>query len=118
MEEKDLVQEFSLPIFIGKGWMKFQGVLLILYGILVIFTIIGILICWIPIWMGALLIGSSNKIESARTTGSKADFHQSLSKIKTYFVINGVIALIGIIAVGIAIIVTGGAIFSILNFLK
>jgi len=45
MEEKDLVQEFSLPIFIGKGWMKFQGVLLILYGILVIFTVIGILIC-------------------------------------------------------------------------
>ena len=47
--ESQVVREVSAPLFEAKGWMKFLGVLMILYGVLMIMTIVGIVICWLPI---------------------------------------------------------------------
>lgn len=114
-DSTQLIKELSLPLYLGKGWLKFLGVLSIIYGILVIFSIWGILICWLPIWMGILLYKAGNAIEIAHLNSDKNQFMISISKLKTYFTISGVMALIGLIFVGIAILAAGGSIFSLLN---
>ena len=60
-------------------------------------TLFGIIIAWLPIWMGVLLLQSSTSIERAQVTGNKALLVESLDKIKTYFTIMGVLTLIGLI---------------------
>ncbi len=104
-----VVKDVSSPLFEAKGWMKFLGVLMIIYGIMLIFTIVGILICWLPIWLGVLLFQSAGAVEGAHQMGDKRELHKSLSKIKTYFTIQGILALIGIIVAIISMIVAGTA---------
>lgn len=115
MEEKSLIQEISVPIYMAKGWMKFIGVMSIIYGILMIITIFGIIFCWLPIWIGILLFGAGSKIEYAQTTGDKQQLIESLSKIKTYFTITGIVMLIGIIVGVLSLLVFGSAFFAALE---
>lgn len=76
----------------------------------------GIVFAWLPIWMGILLHQSAAAIERAQVTGDKAALTQSLSKIKTYFTISGVTAIIGLVAAIAAMIVGGlGALFGLLS---
>lgn len=105
--EQQLVREVSAPLFAAKGWMKFLGVLMIIYGVIVALTIVGLIICWLPIWIGVLLFQSAGAVEAAQTSGSKMELHGALSKLKTYFTIYGVLALIGIVFFIIAMIVGG-----------
>lgn len=95
--EQQLVREISAPLFAAKGWMKFLGVLMIIYGILVAITIVGLIICWLPIWIGVILFRAATAAETAQISGSKMELHEALSKLKTYFTIYGILALIGVI---------------------
>ena len=51
-DQSNLIKEVSFPIYQSRGWMKLIGVLLIIGGVLYTLTIIGIIIAWLPIWMG------------------------------------------------------------------
>ena len=93
----EVVRNVSLPIHQAKGWMKLVGVLSILYGVVMVFTIVGIIFAWLPIWMGVLLMQSASAIERAYATGDEGQLVLSLGKIKTYFTITGVLALLGLI---------------------
>ena len=97
-----LVKELSVPLYNCKGWMKLVGVMSIIYGVMTVLTIIGILFAWLPIWIGVLLFQSANAIGQAYETDSKAAMARSLSKLKTYFIIMGILTLIGIVFWGLA----------------
>ncbi|MBN2182585.1 MAG: DUF5362 domain-containing protein [Sedimentisphaerales bacterium] len=96
-ERVGLVQQISYPIFGCKGWMKLLGVMFIIGGVLYALTLIGIIIAWLPIWQGVLLLQAAGAAENARHTGSEHELIRSLSKIRTYFAIMGVLTLIGLI---------------------
>ena len=96
------VRELSLPIHQSKGWIKLLGVLSIISGIFTAVTLVGILIAWLPIWIGVVLIQSASSIERAYISGEKEPLFTALSKLKTYFTIQGVLTLIGLIVAGIA----------------
>ena len=100
---EQLVREVSAPLFAAKGWMKFLGVLMIIYGIITALTIVGIIICWLPIWIGVLLFQAAASAEAAQAGGNKMELYAALSKLKTYFTIYGVLALIGIVFFVIAL---------------
>jgi len=95
--EAMLTKELSLPLYQSKGWMKFLGVMMIIWGALTALSIIGIVVAWLPIWLGVLLFQSASSIEQAQATGDKAAMIQSMSKLKLYFVITGVLALISLL---------------------
>jgi len=86
MDERQLVRQISSPLFDAKGWL--------------------------PIWMGVLLFSAANKIEAARSHGDIAALTETMSKLKTFFIINGALVLISILGFAIAFLVTGGAIVS------
>lgn len=92
-----MVKELSLPLYNCKGWMKLVGVMSIISGAITALTIIGILFAWLPIWTGILLFQSANAVGQAYETDSKPAMTRSLLKLKTYFVIMGILTLIGVI---------------------
>jgi hypothetical protein len=94
----ELVQRIGLPMHQSKGWLKFLGVMSILWGVCaVLFTLgIGIVFAWLPIWMGVLLYQSAELADRAYTSGDEASLVASLSKLKLYFVITGILMLIGL----------------------
>jgi len=110
--EEHVVKEVSGPLFGAKGWMKFLGVMMIIYGVLMVLTIWGILICWLPIWMGILLFKAGAAIELAATAGNKSALYEAMEKLKTYFTVQGILALIGIVIMVITMIVAGGLIMT------
>jgi hypothetical protein len=105
--ERELVREIGAPLFDAKGWMKFLGVLMIIYGVVLIFTIVGIILCWLPIWIGVLLLRTASSTEAAEASGSKQELVTALTKLRTYFTIYGVLAIIGLVAAVIALAVGG-----------
>ena len=116
--ENQLVREVSQPLYQNKGWMKFLGVLMIIYGVFMAMTIVGIIIAWLPIWLGVLLNQAANKIEFAHTTGHKEAMVGAQRNLSNYFAIYGVLALIGIVAMIILIfvIMSTGLLTDLQNF--
>ena len=96
-EQTGVIKNLSFPLYNCKGWMKLLGVMSIISGALQVLTIFGIIIAWLPIWMGVLLFQSANAITEAYEGDSQAAMTRSLLKLKTYFIIMGVLTLIGII---------------------
>ncbi len=92
----ELVRSIGAPIFQGRGWLKFLGVLMIAYGVITALTIIGILFAWLPIWQGVLLYQAASLAEQSSVSGEPALLTASLGKLKVYFMIMGVLTLIGI----------------------
>lgn len=91
------IKDLSQPLASGKGWMKFVGIVSIIHGALIALSIIGLVIAWLPIWMGLLLMRSANAIERAQLSGDADALKESLAKLRTYFVVLGVLILVGII---------------------
>ena len=99
MELKDI----ALPLYQAKGWMRFFGVTLILEGTLCALTIVGLLYAWLPIWRGVLLFQASSRIEHAYEGGGAVSFMESLHRLKTYFIVQGVTVLVFLIFIGLAV---------------
>jgi hypothetical protein len=101
------IRTISGGLYSAKGWMKLVGVLLIVYGVLTALTIIGLVVAWLPVWMGILLFQSAKAVEICYEQSDPAFLTESLNKLKTYFTIMGVLTLIGLI-LGILSFVLGG----------
>jgi hypothetical protein len=96
-QENQVVQQLSMPIYQVRGWLKFLGVLSIISGVGSALSIVGIIFAWLPIWMGVLMFQAGSSIEAAGQIGDKFAFLRSMGSLKTYFVLQGVLTLIGIL---------------------
>ena len=103
------VRQAARPLYESKTWMKLLGAVSIVSGALSVITIIGIVFAWLPIWLGILLWQSGKAVESAHEIGDAASFLESQSKLRTYFLIAGIVSLVGIILMMIAILFFGTA---------
>jgi len=96
-DQTGVIKRLSSTLYDCKFWMKLVGVMSIIGGAIQVLTCFGIIIAWLPIWLGILLFQCANAIEQAYETGSEVAMIRSLSKLKTYFIITGVLTLIAII---------------------
>jgi len=78
--EQDIIKEISTPIMHARNWIIFIGVMLFIMGLIIAYTIVDVVICWIPIWMGILLLQVSEQINIAKRKGIKFNLLLSLSK--------------------------------------
>lgn len=81
-----------------KPWIKFLGIIQIISGALLCLTCYGIVVAWIPIWTGLVLAQSADSF-GATTSGG---FVRGMAKLRTYFVVTGVMTLISLILVAIS----------------
>jgi hypothetical protein len=77
--------------------MKLLGVLMILYGAIVALSIVGIIVAWLPIWLGILLFQAASTAEEAHINDNADELLAALKRLKTYFTIMGVLTLIGLL---------------------
>ena len=117
-QDVEFVKDLSIPLYQAKGWMKLLGVLMIIAGILYAITLVGIIVCWLPIWMGILLFKTAGAAEVAQINGSRAQLHLALSSLKTYFTIQGVLVLISLIFMLIGLIIGGGGMLGMLSGMR
>lgn len=108
-----IVNQIAIEGRNAKGWMKFLGVITIIIGILYALTIVGILVAWIPIWMGILLLQAGNKIDEATIHNNPTALVEMMAKIRVYFTIQGILLLISVAGV-IFLLVAGISISSII----
>jgi small neutral amino acid transporter SnatA (MarC family) len=99
IDKSAVVRELGLPLLEGKGWIKFVGIFSVIQGVIMVFSVVGILIAWLPIWIGVLLYQSASILERAYRSGDTFTFCRAMGKLRTYFVIQGVMTLLGIILV-------------------
>lgn len=78
------------------GWLKFVGIVNIISGALVALSLFGIVIAWIPIWMGVLLFQAGSSATSAQAGQRTDDLVNLVKRLKTYFIINGVLVIVGV----------------------
>lgn len=104
IEQSNLIKEVSIPIYEARTWLKLLGVLNIIGGIMAAVTIVGIVIAWLPIWMGVILYQAGSSSEQSYFNGDKFSFIKTMNQFKLYFTIQGILALIGIIFWGIMLI--------------
>lgn len=101
------VQVLLASLIKNSSWLKFLGVMLIVQGVLVCLSIIGILVGWIPIWLGVLLFVSGTKLDRVRLEDSEADAIESIEKISLYFKINAVLTLLVIVLAVLGFVLAG-----------
>lgn len=92
------------PLHDAAGWMKLIGTLGIIYGVIIALTIIGLIIAWLPIWMGVLLNRAANEARAAAMAGDEVQAISATRNLSTIFKVQGVIVLIGLILWAISII--------------
>ncbi|MBU1009638.1 MAG: DUF5362 domain-containing protein [Bacteroidetes bacterium] len=104
-QTEKLVREISQPLSQAAGWIKFMGIALIIYGSLLGLTIIGLLIAWLPFWLGLVLLKAGNNAKRAFHEGDKGSLIQSLLNLNTYFTINAMLIILGLAMVILAFII-------------
>ena len=63
-------------------------------GIIYCISIIGLILGWLPIWMGWLVKGAAESVTVGIETGDKGQLHLANQRLGTFFKILGVIAII------------------------
>lgn len=98
------IRDIARPIYNVRGWMKFAGALSVVQGVILVFTLWGIAVCWIPIWMGVALFSASERVKSAYETENEEELKTSLEKIGKYFKIFGVFILTMLVVIVLGVI--------------
>ncbi|MDX1455852.1 MAG: DUF5362 family protein [Gammaproteobacteria bacterium] len=93
------IKDVALPLYNAKFWMQLVGVVLILQAAMIVLSTlgIGIIIAWLPGWLGILLFQSASHIDRAFNLDDREAAIRAMEKLKTYFVIQGVLFLLGVI---------------------
>ena len=102
----------------SSGWMKFISILLIILGALTALSIVGIIIAWLPIWMGVVLYQAGNLASYAFSQKDENKFLESISKIKLYFILTGITLIVSIALSLITILIAliTGALIGLLGY--
>lgn len=86
------------------GWLKFIGVVSIIVGVPMIIGLVGILY----IWIGVLLYQAGNAAESSDTEKLSV----MMNKLKTFFIITGILTGLSLLGMIIAFLTTGLSVLS------
>ncbi len=96
------VRRLEYAVMNMKGWLKFLGILNIVGGALYALTLVGLLIAWLPIWMGVLLVQAANRADRYLALRDPEAFVEMMEKFRTFWALLGILTLIGLVATAIA----------------
>ena len=85
------------PLYKTKGWIMFAGIMFVIQGAFFVLSIWGIIIAWLPIWLGVILITVSSKVRDAFETDNEEAAQTSLEKLGFYFKLQGIFIIVFII---------------------
>ncbi len=77
-------------------WLKILGIVMIVGGALTALSIVGIIVAWLPIWLGVLLVQAGDRAQGMQYSANLNQLLLLLEKLKTYFVVSGVVTVVSI----------------------
>lgn len=77
-------------------WLKILGIVMIVGGALTALSIVGIIVAWLPIWLGVLLVQAGDRAQGMQYSTNLNQLLLMLEKLKTYFVVSGVVTVVSI----------------------
>ncbi|MFO7639474.1 MAG: DUF5362 domain-containing protein [bacterium] len=89
-----------------KGWLKFLGILSIVYGALYALSIVGVVFAWMPIWLGIVMTKAGGRAGDYAERGDQDSLAGYTKQLKTLFTVMGVVTLVSI-ALGIILGIVG-----------
>lgn len=92
------IKKLVFPLYQSLLWMRLFAACLIFYGALITVTGIGVLVAWLPMWIGVILLLASKSIATAYNEENEQAFILSISRFKTIFVALGLSSVALIIA--------------------
>lgn len=92
------------PFVDASGWMKFIGVMSIIAGAMQVLSCYGIVIAWLPIWIGVLLVQGADRLRIGSDMGDHAMMAVGAQKVGLALKIYGILMIIGL-ALGVLAIV-------------
>jgi hypothetical protein len=95
--EMSLVHYLDEPLWRVKGWIQLMGILFMLNGILMVLSLWGILLCWLPFWLGLTLMSAAKNIRAAAEFNDQRLMRMALDKLGLYFKINGILIVLGLV---------------------
>lgn len=82
------------PLYRSRFWMQLLGIMLILTGVLTAISIVGLVVAWIPVWAGVALFQAAGAAKRGYENHSEDDIKQTMGKLRTYFLISGIMTLL------------------------
>ena len=89
----------------SRGWIKFLGIVFIVTGAIQALSIVGIVIAWLPIWMGVLLMQVAKFADRFEQLKDVEALHQMLIKLRVFFTVQGIMLIIALILAVVMVIV-------------
>ncbi|MDP7398905.1 MAG: DUF5362 family protein [Lentisphaeria bacterium] len=93
------------PLYAVKGWIKFIGVMMIIYGALQCVAVFTAVIGWIPIWIGIKLNRAAGLVTQAFESGNESVAMAATEELGSALKILGIFFLVGLILLALVIIV-------------
>jgi hypothetical protein len=85
------------------GWIKFLGIAFIIVGGFLVVSIVGIIIAWLPIWMGVILLRGANSTREV-AMGKIESIGNMFGSLKTFFLLAGVAMIVYLVLIILSII--------------
>jgi len=92
----DIEQKVTTNCKDMNGWIKFLGIAAIILGGLYALTIVGIIVAWMPIWIGVILLRVANSTREV-ADGKVESLGEMMASLKTFFLISGVATIISFV---------------------
>jgi DNA-directed RNA polymerase subunit RPC12/RpoP len=100
-----LMQVFT-PLFRNAFYLRAAGWYLIIYSGVLAISIVGLVIFWLPLWLGICLRNAANEIDAGFATGDVRRFESASKNMSTYFVIIGVLSIVALIMTLIGVVIS------------
>lgn len=97
------------PLSRGTGWIKFLGIMTIIGGVLTALTITGIIVAWLPIWLGVTYLQAAGRISEGYQNSNTELLAQGNDKLRLAFKIIGITMIVYIVFFVVAFLAMGGA---------
>lgn len=95
--EAAVVKYLAMAMVTHAGWIKFAGIMMIISGALACLSITGIIIGWLPIWMGVVLCNAANLARDSADRASKTLLFQAIERLGFYFKLTGILTIVMIV---------------------
>ena len=96
-------------------WAKFIGIVNIIVGALTAISLVGIIIAWLPIWMGVILFQAGSRADEANASKRYDQLVPMMEKLRMYFLVQGILVIVGIGLTILSFIIFGASMFSLFN---
>lgn len=92
------INRLVTPLYQSLIWIRLFAACLIFYGALTTVTGVGVLVAWIPMWIGVLLLLASKSIATAYRENDEQAFMLLIARLKTIFTTLGLTSVALILA--------------------